>query len=241
MKEADTPRASFYKIPLGLSSGWYNISMSFRKVVFAPEEYYHIYNRGNSKQRIFLDDGDYDRFVKLLYLCNSDLNINFRDVVGSVENIYKYDRGDEKVNIGAYCLMPNHFHILVREKEENNISAFMKKLATAYVMYFNKKYERTGGLFEGKFKAQHVTENNHLKYLFSYIYLNPLKILDPKWKTEKIKNTQKFYQFISRYPHSSYQTILNKTDQLKLLNLKAFPGYFVTPQEYKSELFDWLT
>lgn len=215
--------------------------MGFRKTAFAPEEYYHIYNRGNSKQKIFLDDKDYDRFIKILYLCNSDLNINFRDVVESEKDIYQYDRGEEIVNIGAYCLMPNHFHILIREKEENNISAFMKKLSTAYVMYFNKKYKRTGSLFEGKFKSQHASEDNYLKYLFSYIHLNPLKIIDSQWKTDGVKNINKSYKFISEYPYSSYGLSLNNTNQSKLLNLKDFPECFTNPEDFRDELFDWLT
>ena len=89
-------------------------------------------------------------------------------------------RKETLVDIGAYCLMPNHFHLLIRETAEGNISRFMLKLQTGYPMYFNKKYQRTGALFEGKFKAKHITNDNHLKYLFAYLHLNPVKITDPQ-------------------------------------------------------------
>ena len=118
--------------------------MSIRRVNFATGEYYHLYNRGNSKQKIFLDDEDYNHFVKLLYLCNSVRSITYRDVT---KNVYDFDREETLVFIGAYCLMPNHFHILVKEKSEKGISKFMQKISTAYSMYFNNKYKRTGGLF----------------------------------------------------------------------------------------------
>ncbi len=101
--------------------------MSIRKIDFSINEYYHLYNRGNSKQKIFLDAEDYNHFIKLLYLCNSVRGITFRDVS---QNSYEFDREETLVNIGAYCLMPNHFHLLVKEKVENGISKFMQKLLT---------------------------------------------------------------------------------------------------------------
>ena len=99
--------------------------MGFRKTPFVSGEYYHIYNRGNSKQKIFLDESDYNRFLKLLFLCNSELNINFRNVIDVTKDIFVFEREKTLVDIGAFCLMPNHFHLLLREKEDGNISLFM--------------------------------------------------------------------------------------------------------------------
>src|SRR3989344_7999827 len=123
--------------------------MSIRKVSFVPGEYYHIYNRGNSKQKIFHNKADYERFISLLYLSNSGNNFKI-DYIGK-HNIYITDRGSRLVSIGAYCLMPNHFHILITPLVEGGVSKFMQKMTTAYSMYYNQKYRRTGGLFEGKF------------------------------------------------------------------------------------------
>ena len=111
--------------------------MSNRKVSFAEGEYYHIYNRGTNKMPIFLDKNDYSRFIQSLFVLNSDSGIKFSDI--SPGYTWTFDRGNTLTDIGAYCLMPNHFHLLVRAKNDTNVSVFMQKLMTSYSMYFNKK------------------------------------------------------------------------------------------------------
>src|SRR5665213_2524311 len=128
-----------------------------RKIVFALGEYYHIYNRGVEKRKVFFDDIDRNRFVRLLFLANSNKSFVYRLVQGRPLN--EIDVGEKSVAIGAYTLMPNHFHILVKETKEGGISNFMEKLQTGYSMYFNKKNERVGPLFQGRFKAQHVVHD----------------------------------------------------------------------------------
>ena len=212
--------------------------MSIRKVNFVIDEYYHLYNRGNSKQKIFLDEEDCNHFVKLLYLCNSTKSITYRDVS---KNIYDFDREETLVFIGAYCLMPNHFHILVKEKIEKGISKFMQKISTAYSMYFNQKYKRTGGLFEGKFKSQHISIDRYLKYIFSYIHLNPVKLIESKWKEIGIKNLKGVMAYLRNYQHSSYLDYLNG-DRIKskILDKKEFPDYFHSKKSFENEIFEWL-
>ena len=216
--------------------------MSIRKISFAPGEYYHIYNRGNSKQKIFLDKKDHDRFIKLIFVCNSKKNINFRDLFQSSHDVFAFDRGDTLVDVGAYCLMPNHFHLLIKEKDSGNITLFMQKLATAYVMYFNKKYERNGSLFEGKFKSQHINSDRYLKYIFAYIHLNPVKLIDSKWREMGIKDRNKSYNFCRQYPHSSLGILDRKENHEyhQLLNLAVFPRYFPNYGEHELEIFEWL-
>jgi putative transposase len=143
--------------------------MSIRTNPFVVGEHYHIYNRGNSKQKIFLNQKDFQRFVDLLYAVNTDEKFNFADSLKGIP-VYQRERESPLVAIAAYCLMPNHFHILLTPLVENGISKFMQKLSTGYVMYFNQKYKRTGALFEGKFKSQYVKDDKQLKYLFSYIH-----------------------------------------------------------------------
>src|SRR3989338_4171853 len=95
------------------------ISMSLRKVNFVKGEYYHIYNRGNSKQKIFHDKEDYLRFISLLYISNSNESFNFYDLSrNSNFNVYEIKKNNSLVSIGAYCLMPNHFHILLTQRDE---------------------------------------------------------------------------------------------------------------------------
>ncbi len=215
--------------------------MGIRKISFAVGEFYHIYNRGNSKQKIFIDKEDYLRFITLLFTCNSTNNFNLFAVNRSNESAYLFERGKQIVSIGAYVLMPNHFHILITEKEEGGISKFMQKLSTAYVMYFNKKYIRNGGLFEGKFKSRYLDTDKYLKYIFSYIHLNILKLIQKDWKEIGIKNKLQTLEYLKNYQYSSYLDYIGKNRiQNNILNKKDFPKYFNSINDFNKEIFEWL-
>ena len=224
--------------------------MSIRKVPLVEGEYYHIYNRGNNKQLIFLDDEDRDRFIKLLYLCNSDKGINFKeDIIQTKISAWDYKTVNQLVAIGAWVLMPNHFHLYLialpkqgfSKIEKNNISDFMVKLCTAYAKYFNKKYNRTGSLFEGKFKSVNVNNEVQAKYLFSYIHLNPIKLIQPDWKEVGIKNKIEAINFLNNYKWSSFQDylLLGRKEEI-ILNREKFPNYFEDSNIFKKEIFEWL-
>ena len=214
--------------------------MSIRKVSFVCGEYYHIYNRGNSKQKIFHDKEDYLHFIKLLYVLNEKNNKQLRDQIHDV--FIFHDHRDPLVANGAYALMPNHFHILITPTKERSVSKFMQKVCTGYVMYYNQKYKRSGSLFEGKFKSQHASSDRFLKYLFSYIHLNPVKLIDKNWKEKGIKNIQKTLEFLNTYEYSSYLDYVNKDKrpQSIILNKKAFPDYFLSQKKFKEEILEWI-
>ena len=205
--------------------------MSSRKQNFAPGEYYHLYNRGTDKRIIFLDKKDYEHFLSLLYICNTARNIELRDIGRD------FDRGETLVDIGAYCLMPNHFHLLVREKIEHGISKYMLKVMTGYTMYFNKKYKRTGKLYEGVFKSTHLNSDRYLKYIYSYIHLNPAKLKDKNWK-EKRSLGKELINYVFCYDYSSISEYLS--EKYTILSPQEFPNYFKNPTEHKKELLEWL-
>jgi putative transposase len=212
--------------------------MSIRKVNFVSGEYYHIYNRGNSKQKIFKDKEDYEYFIKLLFISNGKEKFKFHFLEG---NVYDAKRGNQLVGIGSYVLMPNHFHILITELEDSGISKFLHKVSSGYSHYYNKKYERTGSLFEGKFKSEYAYNDRYLKYLFSYIHLNPIKLIQPKWKEEGITNKQKVLDFLLDYKYSSYKDYLDIQRQENLIiNKKVFPDYFPSKSLFLKEIFDWI-
>ena len=213
--------------------------MSDRRFDFSIGEFYHVYSRGTDRRFIFIDDKDWSRFQKLLFLCNSGKSIVFRDV--PVGDTYKYDRGETLVDIGAYCLMSNHFHLLLHEKIGGGISLFMLKLLTAYSSYFNRKHGRSGGLFEGKFMATNADIDEYLKYLISYIHLNPMKIIDPNWKENGIKDREVAKQHLSAYPYSSYLDYVGTDrEEGKTLNREAFPEYFESLKEFEQFIDEWL-
>ncbi|KKR74428.1 MAG: hypothetical protein UU17_C0015G0012 [Candidatus Nomurabacteria bacterium GW2011_GWA1_40_8] len=214
----------------------YNVFMSIRKVNLVNGEYY-----GNSKQKIFHDNEDYFRFISLMYACNSVNNFRIF-TLAKEESPYDFERGKQIVSIGSYCLMPNHFHILITQTEERGISKFIQKLTTAYVMYYNKKYKRTGGLFEGKFKSEHLNNDRYLKYLFSYIHLNPIKLIQKDWKEVGIRNKKEALGYLQSYKYSSYLDFLEiKRIQNKLLNIETFPEYFPNKKSFQKEIFEWLS
>lgn len=226
----------------------YYESMTTRKTNFVEGEYYHIYNRGNSKQKIFLDEEDYSRFCKLLYLCNSEKRIDFKvDILEKKIDAFEFNRGETIVSIGAWVLMPNHFHIYItipRTSDVRNnigVSEFMQKIGVGYSKYFNAKHKRTGGLFEGAFKAVHIESEEQAKYLFSYIHLNPVKLIQSDWKESGIKDKNKSLDFLGKYRWSSHQDFKGiQRLETKILNIEDFPPYFQNVQEFDKEILNWI-
>jgi putative transposase len=148
-----------------------------RKVTFANEEYYHIYNRGVDKRDVFLDDNDYLRFLKNLREFNSNLlreeRLRAQNATSSEFDSDSESNSDEAlVEIIAYCLNRNHYHLILKQNSEKSIEKFMQKIGTGYTNYFNKKHERGGALFQGKFKAIHINSNEYLLYLSAYVNRN---------------------------------------------------------------------
>jgi putative transposase len=220
--------------------------MSIRKTNLVPDEYYHVYNRGNSKQVIFIDKEDYFRFSMLLYICNSSIPVHISNTNSDRDTKAVFDiqlaTNTKLVAIGAYVLMSNHFHLLLTPLIEGGLSLFMQKVSTAYSMYFNKKYVRSGGLFEGKFKAEHISSDRYMKYLFSYIHLNPIKQIDPTWKDSGLQNKQEAIDFLEQFPYSSYYDYLgNVRPENKILNIQKFPSYFPNPKDFTKEIIFWLS
>lgn len=213
--------------------------------MFSIDEYYHLYNRGTDKRVIFKTHHDHQRFMALLYVCNSSIPVNVTDHFregGNFVELFDIERGDTLVDIGAYCLMPNHFHILVREKTVGGITKFMSKLSIAYSMYFNNKNERTGGLFEGPFKSKHVDTDEYLKYLFAYIHLNPIKIIDSKWREDGISDRNAAQDYLMEYAYSSYPDYqgVNRLENV-ILTRENFPEYFTKVADFNSFIEEWLS
>lgn len=215
--------------------------MVTRNYSFVAGEFYHVYNRGTDKRIIYNDVSDYSRFIELLYLSNSSQYINVRDIKNIYNPIYDYKTEGPLVKIGAYCLMPNHFHILLSPKIDNGVGKFLNKLSTSYTMYFNHRYSRSGSLFQGPYKAKHVHSDRYLKYLFAYIHLNPVKLIQTDWKENGIANVDNAYNFVSQYRYSSLLDYLDQDrEESKILSKETFPKYFCTAASHKSDLIEWL-
>lgn len=210
-----------------------------RYVDFAPGEYYHIYNRGVNKRNIFQEKSHYERFMKLLYAANGDKPYIFREI--EHRPISSVKRGKPLVAIGAYVLMPNHFHILVKEINDGGLSTFMAKLCTGYSLYFNKKERRVGPLFQSVFKARHARRDEYLKYLFAYIHLNPVKLVEPTWKEAGVTDLERAKKHLESYTYSSYMEFTGKKRvEEAILTRDEFPGYFRSTVEFQDLLDEWI-
>jgi putative transposase len=174
--------------------------------------YYHIYNRGVEKRPIFLDEQDYGVFLSYIkeYLSSKDINslqkqlalasTDWREKSNILREINLNNFSDE-IKLLAYCLMPNHFHLIIKQSQLNSIDLFMNSLNTRYVMYFNKKYKRVGPLFQGVYKAVLIESSEQLLYLSAYVHNNPIKY------KENLKRKNNYLRLMTTQP-SSYKDYL---------------------------------
>lgn len=140
---------------------------------FEENGIYHIYNKGVDKRTVFLDNDDYNLFLYYMYIYLTPLEKVLRRYHNLPIRLFNKNIS-KKVDLIAYCLIPNHFHFLLRAKTVDGISQFMKQQANAYTQYFNQKYKRSGSLFEGPFKSVRIKNDEHLMHFSRYIHLNPV-------------------------------------------------------------------
>ncbi|MBI2621608.1 MAG: transposase [Candidatus Levybacteria bacterium] len=144
---------------------------------FITDGFFHIYNRGVEKRDIFLDRWDYLRFLETLdFYRKSPQPMKLSDYRRGIVKLKKVDSQTELVSIFCFCLMPNHFHLLVKQLTDNGITHFLRKLSDSYTRYFNTKYDRVGPLFQGSFKAKYIESDGHLLQLSKYIHRNPFPL-----------------------------------------------------------------
>lgn len=141
---------------------------------FQPETSYHVYNRGAGKADIFRDKQDYEAFSRRLMLML--LPEHEAEQLQHSKNRIRLLNLSDRIQLQAYCLMPNHFHLMLRQIDETAITRFMRVLTISYSMYFNRKYDRVGPLFQGRFKAAQIDSDSYFMHLSRYIHCNPVKL-----------------------------------------------------------------
>jgi putative transposase len=209
---------------------------------FSPGEWYHCYNRGVDKRITFESEKDYERFLQILYLSNSSKRIHRSDFGPvSTEKILTTPRDTPLVEIGAFCLMPNHFHILLKEINEGGITSFMQKVGTAYTMYFNIKNERAGNLFMKPFRALHVSEDRYFQHVINYIHCNPAELYERGWKFGSVKNLKRLKDKLLAYPYSSFAIYKNNLHSLRAILTKEVFNIVrqSTPQQMLKEALEY--
>ncbi len=212
-----------------------------REVDFANNEYYHIYNRGVDKRKVFLNKNDYIRFLHDLYEFNDKNPAPEFSRVKNVGSLASHIESRKKlVNVICFCLMPNHFHLIIEQLIDDGISRFMHKLGTGYTNGFNLKYKRSGSLFQGTFKAVYIKNETYLTHLSRYIHLNPVELKEKNWKESGIKDWEKANELLENYRYSSYLDYIGKENFPSIINRKLILDIFDNEKKYKKFVREWL-
>jgi len=207
-------------------------------------KYYHVYNRGVEKRNIFLDNADYFRFILGIEgFNNTEPLFNLHRFKENIKDISLKKKKEPIVKIVCYSLMPNHYHILLEEIKENGLSKFMQKVGVGYTKYFNKRYERTGVLFQSGFKSKAITTDEYLIHLSRYIHLNALSLVQVNWLKNGVMNKRRVIKFLKEYKwHSLPYWDTNKPCLIKLypeIILEQFSSSNL--EGYFDFLLDWET
>ncbi len=201
-----------------------------RRDNLAPGEYYHVFNRGNNKQDIFIDRRDWARLLFLVIYFQSPLN--FYNMGRQISYFVKHRMfnipddveadiiKNRAVELVGFTLMPNHFHLILRELKEGGISKYMQRILNAYTKYFNTRHEKVGHLFQGPYKMVRISNNEQLLYLSTYIHHNPRELKD--WRDKE-----------DSYPWSSYQDYITENRWNKLLENSIVMEQFKNKNGYR--------
>ena len=235
--------------------------MPRRKISFINGEIYHIVLRSVEGIPLFRDDSDYFRAIFGLYEFNDRNPVSIwkrrkarqgrnnrfskileqspRQAPVQGPTLPNFKR-EKLVDILAFCLMPNHIHLLLQQRVDDGISQFVKKFATGYAMYFNKKYDRTGHLFQGSFRAVYIENDGQLNVVFVYIHANPVSIIFPKYKEVGIDNVEKAMKFLENYKWSSYQDYIGKKNFPSVTERDFLFNIIGSKDQAKEEVRLWL-
>lgn len=214
-------------------------------------ELLHVLNRGVDKRKIFIDEKDYLRFIHNLFEFNdvkpaSTSSYIFRQYLQSSDVRRPKVRGEDQkprkllVKIHTFCLMPNHYHLLLTPVVENGTQLFMKKLNGGYAKYFNEKYKRKGTLFESKYKRILIENEVHFTHIPFYIHFNPLDLVAPEWREWKIKDYKKAIKFLENYRWSSHLDYLGKKNFPSVTQRDFLLEVFSGEEEYMRKVKNWL-
>lgn len=190
---------------------------------FAENSYYHVFNRGVEKRTIFEDPGDYKIFKYYMFIYLAPLE-KVLSVYPHLPLRLRPKNLSSELDLITYCLMPNHFHLLLKQTTKDAISKFMKQITDAYTRYFNNKNKRVGSLVQGPFKAAQIDSDNLLLHISRYIHLNPLV-------SGVIKDN------LQSYPWSSFPAYLNQ-NQDNLIKKDEILNHFASTKDFEKFVLD---
>ena len=228
--------------------------MPTKRPQLVNNEIYHIIIRGVGDSLVFKDRNDYYRGIFSIYEFNNTKSISIKDrrkarthfkksrgLSSGFSVVVEEDKRKRLVDILAFCFMPNHIHLLLRQRKDNGITDFMRKVGTGYASYFNKKYNRKGHLFQGRFQSVHIKDDKQLRVIFAYIHINPTSIMEPKWKEIGIKNPEQVIKFLEQeYKWSSYPDYIEKKNFPSVTERNFMLKIMGQKQGCKEFVEDWI-
>ncbi len=227
--------------------------MPSKRPQFANDEFYHVFNRGVEKRNIYMETSDYYRFIFSLYECNDKNSVIMRERIKKRKEVKKYigetyvfyenDKRELLVEILAFCLMPNHYHLVLQQLIDGGISLFMKKLANSYTGYFNEKYDRKGigVLFQGVFRAVHIKDDRQLSVLTNYIFTNPVELIEKDWKEKGVRDEGKAMKFLESYKWSSYLDYVGIKNFPSIIKKDFLNRFFGSSVKIEEEVKGWVS
>ncbi|MDP2631985.1 MAG: transposase [Candidatus Uhrbacteria bacterium] len=214
-----------------------------QRVPLTTGEYYHITNRGVNRSEIFHNAFDFLRFYQSLFLFNDAKFSVTGDPVDkfvrlAVPEMYDFDQ-DPFVSVLAFIIMPNHFHLYVRQEMDNGIERFLHKISLGYAKYHNLKYKRTGPLYEGRYKAFHVDNEAHYIHVPRYIHLNGLDGTGIQWRDGLVTDWEDALRQLDNYRWSSHHVYMGRKQEIAVVDEDFVLELFSSPEEYVEFLKSW--
>lgn len=226
--------------------------MPYRKTEFANGEIYHVVIRRNGNKPLFLDIDDYYRGIFSIYELNTTKAVEIRlrrqarltekKKINDGERVSEVDKREKLVEILAFCLMPNHIHLLMRQLKDGGISKFMNKIGAGYPAYFKKKHnlKEKGYFFQSRFVSVHIENDSQLITTFVYIHTNPLALIEPRWKEGVIINPQRAIKFLENYKWSSYRDYLGQKNFPSVTERNFLLEIIGGQKGVKKSIADWI-
>jgi putative transposase len=228
--------------------------MPYREQQFVDGEIYHVICRALDDNLIFKDVNDYYRGVFSIYEFNNKNSVTiqrrreararFKKICrcrASTESVEFVDDRDTLVDILAFCFMPNHIHLLLKQIKEDGLHKFMVKFGSGYGRYFNEKHQRKGYVFQNRFKSVHIENDEQLLVVASYIFTNPIALIEPGWKEKGIRNhsVQDVANFLEEYKWSSYRDCIGFKNFPSVTNQEVLLG-IIEKEDYKNAVKEWI-
>lgn len=213
---------------------------------------YHIVNRGVEKRKIFLKNQDYSRFILGLEFFNREDPFNLWNLISAKAGtdlatlegriaIQRKKLHKPLIELLVFTLMPNHFHLIIREIVPQGISLFMRKLGSGYSTYFNKQNDRVGPLFQSRFKSVRIKNDIQLATVFTYVHTNPVELMEPGWKKFQMENAKTAMEYLENYRWSSYQDYARNPTFHTATQRDFFLNFYNGKQNCRQAVKDWIT